>query len=153
MPAGRRVPLERPLLPVVGPVRRLELGLEPFAFTRDADADVRDRTWAGPGFPSNDMGAGAEERTDGGGSDAGAHTHEVDRPVWLVGPLVDVVARLELAWERLCEDVDSLQPLHGCNRIPVRHDQSKRCPVIAVQGLAVHLVSHQALGPWIDHER
>ena len=62
-----------------------------------------------------------------------------------VGPLVHVVAGLELAAVRLGQDVDPLQPLHGRDGVPVRDDQSERGSVVETQWLAVHLVGDQDL--------
>ena len=45
-----------------------------------------------------------------------------------VGPLVDVVAGLELSGVGLGEDVDALEPLHGGDGVPVGHDQRKGAP-------------------------
>ena len=54
--------------------------------------------------------------------------------MWLVGPLVDVVAGMELSFERLREDVDSPQPFDESDAVPVRDDQTERRPVIGASG-------------------
>src|SRR6478752_4236506 len=96
MPACCRVPLERPFLPVVWPLRMFELRGGPLALAGDADVDPRDRSCARPGLSTHDMGACVEDRSGRRAGDSCTHTHEVDRLVRSIGPLVDVMARLEL---------------------------------------------------------
>ena len=50
-----------------------------------------------------------------------------------VRPLVHVVAGLELAGERLGQDVDAREPLDRRDGVPVRHDQSERGAVVAAR--------------------
>ncbi len=69
-----------------------------------------------------------------------------DGLVRAIGPLVHVVAGLELADVRLGQDVDPLQPLHGRDGVPVGHDEPEGRAVVGAQRLAVHLVGDQDLG-------
>src|SRR5207247_5706009 len=81
--------------------------------------------------------------------DASAYAHEGHGFVGTIGPFVDVVAGLKLADVRLGQDVDPFQPLHGCNREPVGHDQPEGSSVVGAERLTVHLVGDQDLGRWI----
>src|ERR1700752_3662557 len=53
-----RPPYERPVLPVVGPSRRLELGWVPLTFAGETDVDPRDRAGARPSLAAHPVGAG-----------------------------------------------------------------------------------------------
>ena len=78
--------------------------------------------------------------------DPRADAHEADGLVRSVGPLVHVVAGLKLAAVRLGQHVDSRQPLHGRDGVPVRDDESERRSVVETQWLGVHHVGDQDLG-------
>ena len=88
---------------------------------------------------------GLSDRPVSGVGDARPHAHEADGLVRPVGPLVHVVARLELAGEALGQDVDALQPLHRRDGVPVGHDEPEGGAVVGTQRLAVHLVGDQDL--------
>src|SRR4051794_9253251 len=131
--ASGGVPLERPALPLVRALRRLELGGQPVAFPGEADLDLRDRAGAGPRLAAHDLGAGRDHRAGGRMRDTGADAHEGDALGRAVGPLVHVVAGLELAGERLGQDVDVLEPLDRGDGIPVRNDQAEGRAVVGVE--------------------
>jgi len=87
-----------------------------------------------PGFAANGVRAATENRPRSGIGDSRAHAHEADGLVRPVGPLVDVVARLELAGEPLGQDVDALQPLHRRDGVPLGNDQPEGAPWSAPSG-------------------
>src|SRR5215218_2484560 len=103
-----RLPVERPFLPLVRAFGRREPGRVPVAFAGEADVDARDGPGSRPGLAAHGVRAGTDRRAVSGGGDARPHAHEADGLVRPVGPLVHVVARLELTGERLGQDVDAL---------------------------------------------
>src|SRR5215208_1922174 len=103
-----RLPVERPFLPLVRASGRLKLGRVPVAFACETDVDTRDGPGSRPGLAAHRMRAGADRRAVSGGGDPRPHAHEADGIVGPVGPLVHVVARLELAGEPRSQDVDPL---------------------------------------------
>src|SRR5215211_3044153 len=121
-----RLPVERPFLPLVWACGWLELGRVPVAFAGEADVDTRDGSRARPGLAAYGVRAGADSRAVSGVGDPCPHAHEADGLARPVGPLVHVVARLELAGEPLGQDVDPLQPFHRGDGVPVGHDESER---------------------------
>ena len=65
----------------------------------------------------------------GAGSVIGApHSHDGDGLVGAIGPLVDVVAGLELADVGLGEHVDAVEPFDGGDGEPVRDDEAEGAP-------------------------
>ena len=117
----------------------------PLAFAGEADVDCGHWPCAGPGLSAHGVGAGGDDRAGRWIGDAGADAHQIDGLVGTIGPLVDVVAGLELAGVWLGENVDSLQPLDGGDGVPVGHDEPERGTVVGGQWFAVHLVGDQDL--------
>src|SRR4051794_26492109 len=61
-----RLPVERPVLPLVRALRGLDLGHVPVPFARDADFDVCDRSCARPGLTADGVGPGGDGRAGSG---------------------------------------------------------------------------------------
>jgi hypothetical protein len=84
-----RLPLERPVLPLIRDFRGFAFRRAPFAFAGEAEVDVRHRSGARLGLSAHGVCAGGEgSRAGSGVGDPGTHAHERDRLVWLIGPLV-----------------------------------------------------------------
>src|SRR5215218_10698041 len=128
-----RLPREGPVLPLVRTLGRFDLSRVPVAFTGEADLDLRHRSGARPGLSAHGVDAGGDGRAASGIGDPGAYAHDGDTLRRTIGPLVHVVARLELADVRLGQDVDVLQPFHGGDAVPVGHDEPERRAMVRVE--------------------
>src|SRR3712207_448471 len=101
------VPVEGPVLPVMGAAGRLELRLVPIALAGQADLHPRDRPGPRPRFAAHGADAGVYDRRRSGIGDPRTHAHQVHRLGRSIWPLVPVVTGLELAGVRLGQDVDA----------------------------------------------
>src|SRR5207237_8373691 len=90
------VPLERPVLPLIRPLGLLQLRRVPLALAGETDLDAGHGPASRPGLAADRTGPGRDHRARRGIRDSRAHTHERHWLVGPVGPLVDVVAGLEL---------------------------------------------------------
>src|SRR6476660_9659412 len=70
------VPIERPVLPLVGPGGRLEPSRVPVAFAGEADVDLSDRTGSRPRLAAHRVRSAVEQRAVCGRGNAGADPHE-----------------------------------------------------------------------------
>src|SRR5262249_20056864 len=113
------VPIERPVLPLIRAFAWLEGCRMPVHFPRPACVDMCHRPRARPRFPPHGIGADPDDGAGSGVGDAGAHAHGDDGVVWPVGPLVHVMADLELAGVVLGENLDAGEPFHRCDAVPV----------------------------------